>query len=69
MFGYLGTALVLWGVHLLGQRRTVGWLVAGLGDMLWVTHGVLRHDPAIIICDLLFLALRMRAWRKWRKTS
>ena len=68
MFGYLGTAFVLWGVHLLGQRRVVGWIVCACGDALWITHGVLHHDPAIIICDALFLMLRLRAWGKWKSS-
>jgi len=68
VFGYLGSALVLWGVHLLGQRRSAGWVVCGLGDLCWVTHGVLHNDLTIIICDLLFLALRMRAWTKWKSS-
>lgn len=71
MWGYLGTAAVLWGAKLIGDINIKGWFWLIFGDILWIVEGIkiqiASNNPVVIICEILFLFLHIRGWFRWTK--
>jgi hypothetical protein len=70
MWAYLGTIAVLWGAKLVGDKKLAGWLWFIFGDLLWIIEGIkiqqASGNPAVIVCELLFLILHIRGYMKWK---
>lgn len=73
MWGYIGTAFVLYGAKKIGDKSIRGWEWLILGDIFWIVEGVnifkASGNPSVIICEILFLFLHIRGLMKWSKTK
>jgi hypothetical protein len=68
-FGHLGYASIMVGMFLLARRNAYGWVARLLGDAGWVALGFALGMSSIILWGLVFIAVDISGWRKWRETE
>jgi hypothetical protein len=63
---WLGMALSLLGVYLLGNKNRNGFLSFILANILWVILGVFfMKSVGIVIGNLAFLGINIRGYARW----
>ena len=70
VFQYYGVDIIAMlltfaGIYLIGNKTRYGFLVAVVGNILWVTLGTLTSSIALIITNVVLILLYLRAYKKW----
>lgn len=55
------------GSYFLGSKRRGGWWYMVAGNLLWTSYGIYDRAVVIIAESIVFQALALRGWLKWRK--
>lgn len=71
LFGYAGTACFLFNAALIALHQKTSllyWAVTWLGNVAWLTAGILMGQPAVVLDVLVFLPTHvLGCWRSWRR--
>lgn len=59
-----GTLLGMW---LVGQKRSVGWIVGLVNQVLWVTFAIVYAAWGLLPLTLALIVIYTRALVQWRK--
>ncbi len=59
----MGTLLGMW---LVGQKRSVGWIVGLVNQVLWVTFAVVFEAWGLLPLTLALIVIYSRALMAWR---
>lgn len=62
---WLAMLLTVLAIYLLGNKARYGFVLMTLGNVCWVTMGVLTDSMAMILANLIFLTMNVRGWFKW----
>jgi hypothetical protein len=54
-------------IWLIGNKNKVGFMVMICGNSSWILVGYLTESIALIIANILFVAMNVRAIIKWSK--
>jgi hypothetical protein len=52
-------------IYLLGNRSRAGFVTMMAGNACWMVVGVLTSSLAMVIANLVFLAMNARGWLRW----
>ena len=52
-------------IYLLGNKSRGGFSLMMVGNSCWVVVGVLTGSVAMVIANLVFFLMNVRAWLKW----
>jgi len=69
LLGHIGYVVLLVGLVLIGQRKTIGWPIKMVGELIWVGIGFVMGMTSIWLWGLSFTALSLVTWRKWKCDS
>lgn len=64
---WLATVLTFLAIWLIGDRNKKGFYIMIAGNGCWVVLGILTQSIALIVANLLFIALNIRAIVNWSK--
>lgn len=65
---WLGMALSLWAVYMLGNKNRYGFVVFAVANMLWVFLGMAWMDSlGIAVGNFVFLVMNLRGYWTWSK--
>lgn len=56
------------GLYLIGNKKRFGFVIAAIGNSLWITLGTFIQSYGIIIANAVIIALYTRGFLKWKKT-
>lgn len=59
--------VLLYGLKLIGDKRLLGFYVATLAEVMWMTWGVLTHGFAIVVVSSWIIVMYARAIMLWEK--
>jgi hypothetical protein len=62
---WLAMCLTFSAIYLLGNKSRKGFVVMMLGNLCWAAIGVWAHSYAMVIANLGFFSMNVRAFRKW----
>ena len=62
---WLAMLLTVMAIYLLGNKARYGLVLMTLGNVCWITMGVLTDSMAMILANLIFLTMNVRGWFKW----
>lgn len=65
MASWIGNALVLYAMYLIGQKRRSGWLYSIAGNAAWCTYAVADGLPSVLFIDGIALLLAVRYYFLW----
>ena len=54
------------GLYIIGNKKRDGFLVASIGNILWVILGFLSQSTGLIIANVIIIAIYIRGYIKWR---
>ena len=64
----LSSVMSLYGVYLLSERVYLkGWVINGLGDLLWIYYGVLTNQWSLAILQTVLFILCVNGYRNNKK--
>jgi hypothetical protein len=63
---WLGFALTLGSLHLLGNHRRAGFLLGAGSTVAWGAFSVMADSTATVVANSVFLCMNLRGWAKWR---
>ncbi len=66
---WVAMALSLLAVYLLGQKNRLGFVSFMLSNVLWAVVGLLADSMGIFIGNLVFLAMNLHGFLKWRAAA
>lgn len=66
---WLAMLLTFVAIWLIGDKNKSGFYIMMAGNLCWVILGVLTQSLALIVANLLFLSLNIRAIFNWSKTE
>lgn len=66
---WIGCALLLWGLRMIGDKKRLGFFVASAGEVLWIVWGFLTGAHALIAMSLAILYMYIRAIWLWQKDA
>ena len=58
-------ALTFGAIYLLGNKARAGFILMMAGNTCWIIVGAFTESIAMMIANLVFLAMNARAWSKW----
>jgi len=62
---WIAMALTLIAIYFIGNKSKSGFIIMILGNIAWVALGFLSQSLAMIIANLLFAAMNVRAIYMW----
>lgn len=70
MFNYFGTDWLAMGltfiaIHQIGNKQRSGFIFMITGNCTWVVVGILTDSIALIIANIIFAIMNLRAFLKW----
>lgn len=69
LFGYLGDALILAGIWIIGRKKTTGWYVGVIGCLVSVTYAAAISSVPIMLVDSIFILIYARNIHLWKKAG
>lgn len=66
---WLAMVLTFVAIWLIGDRNKAGFYIMMGGNTCWIGLGILTHSLALIVANLLFVSLNIRAIINWSKTE
>ena len=54
---WLATLLTLTSVILLAYNRKFGWIVGGVGSVVWITYASITNQPALLVVNTVFIGV------------
>lgn len=67
--GWTGSLLLLIGAVKIAHRERAGFLVGGVGELLWTAKAALTEQPDLLAICLVFDCVYVYSWIKWRKPN
>jgi hypothetical protein len=70
MFKYFGTDWLAMGltfiaIHMIGNKQRYGFIFMMTANCVWLVVGILTSSIALIIANIVFSAMNLRAFIKW----
>jgi hypothetical protein len=62
---WLAMVCTLCAIYLLGDKKRAGFMVMILGNSCWIAVGYLSSSLAMMIANVVFLAMNLRGHRRW----
>lgn len=62
---WLAMTLTFIAIYLLGNKSRLGFVLMSGGNCCWAVVGLLTGSLAMLIANLVFLVMNVRAWVKW----
>ena len=63
--GWVGSALLILSIWLVGKKIRFGFMLGFLGNLLWMVAGVGRNTYDLAVIGLIMALLNLRGWYKW----
>lgn len=64
---WVGCALLLYGLKLIGDKKRVGFWVALAGEALWIVWGIIGGAWALVAMSVVISVMYVRAIWAWKK--
>jgi len=64
---WFATVCGLTGVYLIGSKNRYGFIVMMMASLSWMSVGFMIGSLALILGSVVFFALHVRGWLKWRR--
>lgn len=61
--------VTLWSIHLLGERRKVGFIVGIFANVLWMAFGVLAGSWASPVANGIALFINFKGYLRWASSE
>lgn len=65
----LSTTATFIGIYYLGNRKRVGFIMTCIGNILWLTFGIMTGSLGLIVANVGLAALNIRAYFRWKKSN
>jgi len=62
---WLAMSLTFLAIYLLGNKSRNGFSLMMGGNACWVVIGLLSGSVAMVLANVVFLVMNLRAWLKW----
>ena len=62
---WLAMCLTFSAIYLLGNKSRTGFVFMMLGNLCWSAIGIWAHSYAMVIANVGFFAMNVRAFMKW----
>ena len=62
---WMAMLLTLVAIYLIGNKKKSGFYLMILGNLAWIILGLLTHSLAMIIANLMFAMMNIRAIYLW----
>jgi hypothetical protein len=62
---WIAMSLTFLAIYMLGNKSRKGFLIMMAGNLCWSTIGLWAHSYAMIIANIGFFAMNVRAFVKW----
>lgn len=69
ILSWLGCALLLYGLKLIGDKKRAGFWVALAGEMLWIVWGIIGGAWALVAMSIVISVMYVRAIWAWKKSE
>lgn len=69
IIGHVGYFILIVGLILIGNRKTIGWPIKMVGEIIWVFLGFWMGMTSIWMWGLVFTVVSFFTWRKWKCDS
>lgn len=63
----VATVATLVGIYQLGNKKKAGFVVATVGNLLWIGFGVMSHSIGILIVNIAIAVLNLRGYLLWKE--
>ena len=63
----LAMFLTFLGLYFIGNKKRKGFIIASLGNTIWVTLGFFTEAIGLIFANLIIIILYIRGYQKWKK--
>lgn len=67
MIDWIAAGFELTGSYTVGNKKRIGFLLLAVGDVVWISVGLMAGLYGLVTIAALALVLNVRNWRKWRK--
>ena len=67
-FDWAGMTFTFVAIYLLGNKSRYGFTIMICGNTCWVVVGVLSGSLAMLIANVVFALMNVRAWLNWADT-
>ena len=64
---YLFSALIILGVYLTGDRKTLGWIVSAVGNLGYIYIAIEKEFYGLFIVSITMLILSIINYIRWKK--
>ncbi len=66
---WLAMVLTFWAIWQIGDKRKMGFITMIFGNACWILVGYLTASAGLVIANMLFIAMNLRAIIKWSKSK
>lgn len=64
---WLAMVLTFIAIYLLGNKAKMGFPVMMMGNTCWMAVGVMTSSMAMVIANMVFFAMNLRALMRWHR--
>lgn len=69
IISWVAVVVLLYGLKLIGDKRTSGFYVAIVAEVLWAIWGCMTHSLAVIFVSVYVTVMYVRAIMKWEQMA
>lgn len=63
---YVAASFIFLAMYALGSRKRIGFAFGLIGCMIWITVGIDREIPGLVLETAVCALLNVRGWFSWR---
>ena len=67
--GWVGSVVIVLGLHFLARQSRFGFLGTGFGSLVWCAIGVLGHTWSLVALNLAAAYMSYEGWNQWKKQN
>jgi hypothetical protein len=67
--GWFGNAFILFGVYLIGNKNKLGFVFAGVGEVIWSGYAIHKSNFDLASLSFVFIVMNIYNYLKWRKND
>lgn len=69
LYGWIGSALVLLSMWVVGSGRRQGFLIGALAELFWFRYAICIESLELALMSFIFVGVYLRNWILWKKRN
>ena len=63
---WIATCFTFGSMHYVGERNRIGFLLGIIGNVIWISFGILAGSWGVIVGNIVLFGLNLKGYLRWK---